>query len=194
MHADKFAHRPPIPQGHDVGDGLHAKGGGQLLIRIDIDFDELKAAIELGGQLLQERAQLTARLAPRRPEIDDDRPLRREARITSVSNRSVVPSMIQGEVAGTRISVCFQSVYGIDPAEETECAPATGSQGEHPHCIIGAPSLVIARQLLRTTGRPRTIAARRSDGRRAGFPGASLRAKVRLESSPSAGRCNSKAN
>ena len=109
MNADELADGPAVAEGHDVGNRLHAEGAGHLLVLVDIDLHELKAAVELDGQLFQERPQLPHgwhQVAQK--STTTGRSV--DARITSASNRSVVVSMIQGELTATLTSVCLSSV------------------------------------------------------------------------------------
>src|SRR5690606_2498348 len=58
---------------HDRRDGLdaHLAGNGRMVI--DIELDELHAALGLVDDTLQDRRKLLARATPRSPEIDENR-------------------------------------------------------------------------------------------------------------------------
>ena len=55
----------------DHRDALHAQRLGQPRVGVDVDLAEHPAAAALGGQLLQHRGELLARLAPLGPEVED---------------------------------------------------------------------------------------------------------------------------
>jgi hypothetical protein len=58
---------------HAERDALDLEGVGDVLLLVGVDLAEAERAVELGGQLLQHRAERTARPAPRRPEVEQHR-------------------------------------------------------------------------------------------------------------------------
>ena len=76
---------------------LHAQLAGELRVGVDVDLDQLDLA--LGGQdvLLDRRAELAARAAPGRPEVDDDRGVLR--RLDDVGHEAGVGAVLD-QVAG----------------------------------------------------------------------------------------------
>ena len=70
--ADEGVDRPPVLEGIDRGDRLDAHLRREFLVLVDIDLDEADLAARVAHRLFEDRAQLLARPAPRRPEIDDD--------------------------------------------------------------------------------------------------------------------------
>ena len=74
----------PWKQRIDGRDRLDAELGGDELLLVDIDLDQLDAAVGIiGGDLLEHRRQLLAGPAPFRPEIEDDE--RGHARLDDVA-------------------------------------------------------------------------------------------------------------
>ncbi len=71
--AHEAVDRPAVLEGVDRGDRLDAHLRRQLLVLVDVDLDQADAALLLAHDLFQRRAELLARAAPRRPEIDDHR-------------------------------------------------------------------------------------------------------------------------
>src|SRR6266851_4453417 len=75
--ADEAVDRPPVLEGIDGGDRLDAHLLRDLRALVDIDLDHAHGALGLAHRLLEQRPQLLARAAPRRPEIDDHRAVMR---------------------------------------------------------------------------------------------------------------------
>ena len=57
-----------VAEGHEGGDSGDAKAGGQRLLILGVDLAEHNIGVSLGG-LFEDRAELAARAAPRRPEV-----------------------------------------------------------------------------------------------------------------------------
>ncbi len=62
-----------VAKGDNGGDALDGVLLCQLLVGVDVDLDELEGAFTVLGDFFQGGAQHLARLAPFRPEVDDDR-------------------------------------------------------------------------------------------------------------------------
>ena len=71
QRAHEAVDRLAVDEGEDRRDRLDAHLRGELLVLVDIDLDELHLAIGLAHDLFEQRRQLLAGAAPRRPEIDD---------------------------------------------------------------------------------------------------------------------------
>jgi len=71
LAADEAVDRLAVREAVDGGDRLDAELGGELLVLVDVDLDQLDLAAGLLDRLLQRRGELLARPAPRRPEVDD---------------------------------------------------------------------------------------------------------------------------
>lgn len=64
-----------VPKSDDHRDALHAVLGGKLLVGVDVDLDEFEGASGFRRDLLEDRSEDQARLAPCGPEVHDDRHL-----------------------------------------------------------------------------------------------------------------------
>ena len=69
--------RTPVLEGEHGGDGLHAHLPGDLRMIVDIELDQPDRALCRAHRLFQDRRELAAGTAPRRPEIDQHRHLAR---------------------------------------------------------------------------------------------------------------------
>ena len=80
--------RLALEQGIDGRDRLDPELGGDQLVLVDVDLDQLDALVGIiGGDLFEHRGELLARPAPFRPEIEDDEAVI-DGSITSRSKRS----------------------------------------------------------------------------------------------------------
>ena len=64
-------HGHPVTKRDHRRDALDGELGGELLVLIHVDLDQLESALILLGQAFEERAQRLARSTPLRPEIND---------------------------------------------------------------------------------------------------------------------------
>jgi hypothetical protein len=101
------AHEPvdrlAVHEGIDRRDGLDAHLLGEGLVLVDIDLDQPDRAAGGLDHFLDRRAELLARPAPRRPEVDDDRRVhRRVDHVVAEPGRVAV--LDQGAVARARLS------------------------------------------------------------------------------------------
>ena len=62
-----------VPERNDHRDALHAVLGGELLIGVDVDLDEVESAAGVRRDLLEDRSENLTRLTPGGPEIHDNR-------------------------------------------------------------------------------------------------------------------------
>jgi len=62
-----------VPERDDHRYPLHAVLSGKLLVRVDVDLDEFECTVGFGSDLLEDRSEDLARLAPGGPEVHDDR-------------------------------------------------------------------------------------------------------------------------
>src|SRR2546423_12561541 len=76
--ADEAAHRLTALEEDQGRDAAHAELRGVLLVAVGVDLVELDLAGVLAGELLDDRRNRFAGLAPGRPEIDEDRLVRLE--------------------------------------------------------------------------------------------------------------------
>ena len=67
----------PVLDQHHRRDRADLERGGELLLLVDVDLGQQERAVVVGRELFQDRAELLARPAPVRPEIDEHRHLQR---------------------------------------------------------------------------------------------------------------------
>jgi hypothetical protein len=77
QRAHEAVDRPPVLEGKHGGDRLHAHLAWDLRVLVDIELDQSHCALGRAHRLFEDRRELTAGPAPRRPEIDQDRHLAR---------------------------------------------------------------------------------------------------------------------
>ena len=73
LRADKAVDRPAVLEGVNRRDRLDAHLLRDLRVFVDVELDHAHRAVGGAYRLFEDRAELLARAAPRRPEIDDDR-------------------------------------------------------------------------------------------------------------------------
>ena len=73
QRADELVHQLAVDTAFTAGMPRTPICGGELLVLVGVDLGERELARVFGRQLLQDGLERTARRAPRRPEIDDDR-------------------------------------------------------------------------------------------------------------------------
>ena len=112
-HVDDLA----VAEGDHHRDALDAVLGGELLVRVDIDLDELEGAAGFSSEPLEDRADDAARLAPGRPEVHDDRDL-----AAALEN-------VPGESGG--VDILDEVTRGGHRGQITEGSPATVAAMEH---------------------------------------------------------------
>ena len=71
--AGEQRHRLPAEERDHHRDGLGAESLRKLRVGVDVDLRQDEPAVELRDDLLEDGAELLARPAPLRPEVDDDR-------------------------------------------------------------------------------------------------------------------------
>ena len=75
--ADEAIDDLAVLQGVDRGNRLDLEGGRDLGVLVNVDLDEIDPPVGGADHLLDDRPQRAARSAPRRPQVHDDRNLRR---------------------------------------------------------------------------------------------------------------------
>src|SRR6266576_2452924 len=73
LRADKPVDRPAVLEGIDRRDRLDAHLLRDLGVLVDVELDHTHRTVGRAHDFFEDRPQLLARPAPRRPEIDDDR-------------------------------------------------------------------------------------------------------------------------
>src|SRR5258708_6993164 len=91
-----------VPEGVDGRNRLNSQLAGDLLILVDVDFDEAHGTLGLVHRLLQGGPQLLTGAAPGRPEIDDDRNLARGFEHVSGEGRQRTVLYIGTDAVGRR--------------------------------------------------------------------------------------------
>ena len=137
QRADEAVDRPSVLEGIDGGDRLDAHLLRDLGVLVDVELDHADGAVGVAHGLFQDRAELLAGAAPRRPEIDDDRRVERavddlghEGGGGDVLYRSAAPAAPPPIKASLAIAILFLEFPTTWPrrAVKTSAAARTDSR------------------------------------------------------------------
>ncbi len=138
QRAGEPVHRPAALEGVDGGHRLDAQLRRQFLVLVDVDLDHAHRALGGVDGLFQRRAELFARAAPRRPEIDDDGNLHR--RLDDVLGEAGgVAVLDQGAGRGLRARSALTATVSAAAAAEQEIHGASSVSRVHPGMQLDGP-------------------------------------------------------